>query len=258
MQVIIKENYDEMSKEAAQIIKDAIHLKPNLVLGLATGSTPIGTYEELIRLCKEGDLDFSKVVTFNLDEYVGLPQKHEQSYHYFMHDKLFNHININEANVHVPSGIAKDFAQYCQWYEDEIDKAGGIDLQVLGIGSDGHIGFNEPGTSLTSRTSVVTLTEETIDDNKRFFAGNEAAVPRFAITMGVGTIMEAKCCLLVANSEKKADPVFKLVEGPITSQITASALQMHPNAIVIVDEAAASKLERVNYYKWAYENRPKF
>ncbi len=257
MQVIIKENYEEMSKEAAQIISDAIHLKPNLVLGLATGSTPVGTYKELIRMYQEGELDFSKVVTFNLDEYVGLPPNHDQSYHYFMHDKLFNHININPANVHIPSGIAKDFAKYCQWYEDEIKKAGGIDLQVLGIGSDGHIGFNEPGTSLSSRTSLVTLTEETIKDNSRFFE-KEEDVPRFAITMGVGTIMEAKCCLLLANGEKKADPVSVLVEGPITSQVTASALQMHPNAIVIIDKAAASKLKRVDYYKWAYENRPKF
>jgi len=255
MQVIIKQNYDEMSIEAAEIIKDAIHLKPNLILGLATGSTPIGTYAELIRMHKAGDLDFSKVVTFNLDEYVGLPPTHDQSYHYFMHDKLFNHVNISPANVHVPSGIAKDFNSYCQWYEDEIDKVDGIDIQVLGVGSDGHIGFNEPGTSLTSRTSIVTLTEETLDDNARFFE-NKADVPRFAITMGVGTIMEAALCLLVANGEKKSEQVAALVEGPITSQITASALQMHPNATVIIDEPAALKLNRADYYRWAYENRP--
>ncbi len=255
MQVIIKKDYDEMSKEAAMIIVEAIHNKPNLVLGLATGSTPIGTYQELVKMHKEGKLDFSKVVTFNLDEYFGIPPTHEQSYHYFMHDNLFNHVNINPMNVHVPSGIASDVASYCQWYEDEIDKVGGVDIQVLGIGSDGHIGFNEPGTSLASRTGIVTLTEETIKDNARFFE-KEEDVPRFAITMGVGTIMEAKCCLLVANGAKKADPVAGLIEGPITSQITASALQMHPNAIVIVDEPATSKLKRVDYYKWAYENRP--
>ncbi len=255
MEVIIKENDEEMSKEAAQIIRDAIHLKPNLVLGLATGSTPIGTYEELIRMHKAGELDFSKVVTFNLDEYVGLPPTHDQSYHYFMHEKLFNHINISPANVHVPSGVARDFGSYCQWYEDEIAKAGGVDVQVLGIGSDGHIGFNEPGSSLASRTSIVTLTEETIRDNSRFFESMED-VPRFAITMGVGTIMEAGLCLLLANGEKKADPVAALVEGPITSQVTASALQMHPNATVIIDEAAASKLKRVDYYKWTYDNKP--
>lgn len=255
MQVIIKETYEEMSKEAAKIIRDAIHLKPNLVLGLATGSTPIGTYKELIKMYKNGELDFSKVITFNLDEYVGLPTTHEQSYYYFMHENLFNHININPANVHVPSGVVKDFRKYCQWYEEEIAKVGGIDLQVLGIGSDGHIGFNEPGTSLASRTSIITLTEETIKDNSRFFE-KEEDVPRFAITMGVGTIMEAKHCLLLANGIKKADPVAALVEGPITSQVTASALQMHPNATVIVDAEAASKLKRVNYYKWTYENRP--
>ena len=255
MQVIIKKNYEEMSAEAANIIKDAIHQKPNLVLGLATGSTPIGTYSELIRMYEAGELDFSKVVTFNLDEYVGLPPSHDQSYDYFMRDKLFNHININPENIHVPSGIVKDFDSYCQWYEDEIKKVGGVDVQVLGIGSDGHIGFNEPGSSLASRTRVVTLTSETIEDNSRFFEKKED-VPRFAITMGVGTIMEAKLCLLVANGEKKADPVSVLVEGPITSDVTASVLQMHPNAIVILDEAAASKLKRVDYYKWAYENRP--
>ena len=255
MEVIIKENYEKMSEEAAAIIRDAIHLKPNLVLGLATGSTPIGTYKELIRMHEAGELDFSKVVTFNLDEYVGLPSTHDQSYHYFMHENLFNHININPANVHVPSGVVKDFDRYCQWYEDEIAKVGGIDLQVLGIGSDGHIGFNEPSSSLASRTRIVTLTEDTIKDNARFFESEED-VPRFAITMGVGTIMEAGLCLLLANGEKKADPVEALVEGPITSQVTASALQMHPNATVIIDEAAASKLERVDYYKWTYEKKP--
>ena len=255
MQVIIKDTYEEMSMEAAEIIKDAIHLKPNLVLGLATGSTPIGTYKELIRMHQAGELDLSKVVTFNLDEYVGLPSTHNQSYHYFMHENLFNHINISPTNVHVPSGVVKDSHRYCQWYEDEIAKVGGIDLQVLGIGSDGHIGFNEPGSSLASRTMIVTLTEETISDNSRFFERIED-VPRFAITMGVGTIMEAKHCLLVANGEKKAEPVAALVEGPITSQVTASALQMHPNATVIIDNAAASKLKRVDYYKWTYENRP--
>jgi glucosamine-6-phosphate deaminase len=255
MEVIIKENYEEISKEAAEIIRDAIHLKPNLVLGLATGSTPIGTYKELIQMHEAGELDFSKVVTFNLDEYVGLPSTHDQSYHYFMHENLFNHINTNPANVHVPSGVVEDFDRYCQWYEDEIAKAGGIDLQVLGIGSDGHIGFNEPGSSLASRTRIVTLTEETIKDNSRFFESMDD-VPKFAITMGVGTIMEAGLCLLLANGEKKADPVEALVEGPITSQVTASALQMHPNATVIIDEAAASKLKRVDYYKWTYENKP--
>lgn len=253
--MIIKDTYEEMSIEAAKIIRDAIHLKPNLVLGLATGSTPVGTYRELIRMYEAGELDFSKVVTFNLDEYVGLPATHDQSYYYFMHENLFNHVNINPANVHVPSGVVRDFDRYCQWYEEEITKVGGVDLQVLGIGSDGHIGFNEPGSSLASRTMIVTLTQETIKDNSRFFERMED-VPRFAITMGVGTIMEAKHCLLLANGEKKADPVASLVEGPITSQVTASALQMHPNATVIVDNAAASKLKRVDYYKWTYENRP--
>ena len=255
MQVIIKDTYEEMSTEAAEIIRDATNLKPNLVLGLATGSTPLGTYGELIRMNKAGELDFSKVITFNLDEYAGLPSTHDQSYYYFMHENLFDHINISPSNVHVPSGVASDSDRYCEWYEDEIDRAGGIDLQVLGIGGDGHIAFNEPGSSLASRTRIVTLTEETIEDNARFFDRMED-VPRFAITMGVGTIMEAEYCLLLANGEKKADKVAALVEGPITSQITASALQMHPRTTVIVDAAAASKLERADYYRWTYENRP--
>ena len=255
MQVIIKDTYEEMSIEAAEIIRDAINLKPNLVLGLATGSTPVGTYRELIRMHKAGELDFSKAITFNLDEYAGLPSTHNQSYYYFMHENLFDHINISPSNVHVPSGVVKDFDRYCQWYEEEIAKVGGIDLQVLGIGSDGHIAFNEPGSSLASRTRIVTLTEETIEDNSRFFDRMED-VPRFAITMGVGTIMDARHCLLLANGKKKADPVAALVEGPITSQITASALQMHPRATVMADNAAASQLKRTDYYKWTYENRP--
>lgn len=256
MEIIIKPTYEEMSKEAADIIRDAMVRKPNLVLGLATGSTPIGTYEELIRMHKKEGLDFSKVVTFNLDEYYGLPRTHEQSYYYFMFDKLFDHVNIDPRNIHIPDGMAKDIEAHCQWYEEEIGKAGGIDLQVLGIGNDGHIAFNEPGASLASRTHLEALAESTIKDNARFFE-REEDVPRFAITIGVGTTLEAKRCLLLASGEKKADAVAKFVEGPITSQITASALQMHPNTTVILDKAAASKLRRINHYQWVYENRRK-
>jgi glucosamine-6-phosphate deaminase len=256
MQIIIKSTYEEISEESANIIRDAIERKPNLVLGLATGSSPVGTYRELIRMHEEEGLDFSKVVTFNLDEYYGLSPAHEQSYHYFMYDNLFSSININPENVHVPSGVAKDVEAHCQWYEEEIRKAGGIDVQVLGIGSDGHVAFNEPGASLASRTHLEALAEPTIQDNARFF-DREEDVPRFAITMGVGTILEARHCLLLANGEKKADAVAKFVEGPITSQITASALQMHPNTTVILDEDAASKLERAEHHKWVYENKRK-
>lgn len=254
MQVIIKSDYDAMSKEGAKIVANVVRSKPNAVLGLATGSTPIGLYKELIRMHKEEGLDFSKCTSFNLDEYWGLSGDHDQSYYYFMHDNLFNHINLPEEKIHVPSGTT-DPSTFCQWYEDEIVKAGGVDIQVLGIGSDGHIAFNEPGSSLTSRTRQVTLTEETIDDNTRFFAKKED-VPRQAVTMGCGTIMDAGICLMLINSKKKAATAKKAVEGPITQMVTASILQMHQNAITILDEEAASDLELKDYYKWVYENQP--
>ena len=243
MKVIIKKNYEELSKEAAETIKEAIQKKPNLVLGLATGSTPIGTYQELARMYREKGLDFSKVVIFNLDEYLGLPADHPQSYHYFMYENLLNHVNINPENFNIPDGMTKNIEKFCQEYEEKIQKTGGIDLQLLGIGSDGHIGFNEPGTLLDSRTQLVKLAESTIKDNSRFFE-KEEDVPRFAITMGVQTIFEAKKILLLASGENKAEAVAKALEGPITSQITASILQKHPDVIVILDEAAALKLKR--------------
>jgi len=254
MEVIIAQDYDHMSKVVADVIEAQIMSKPNAVLGLATGGTPVGAYRELIKRHKEGRLDFSKVVTFNLDEYVGLPTTHDQSYHYFMHEHLFDEINVNPENVHIPSGTARDFKTHCQWYEDQIVVAGGIDLQLLGIGGDGHIAFNEPGSSLGSRTRLKTLTEQTIEDNARFFEHSED-VPRFAITMGVGTILEAHNILLIANSEKKAKAVADFIEGPVTSQITASALQLHRNTIVVLDEAAASTLKHHNYYKWVYTQK---
>lgn len=248
MRIYITKDYDEMSKKAAKIMAQQVMQKPNSVLGLATGGTPVGTYKELIRLHKEQGLDFSKIVSFNLDEYYGLPTTHDQSYHYFMHDNLFNHVNINSQNTHVPSGLAEDINAACEWYEAEIEKSGGIDLQLLGIGSDGHIAFNEPSSSLGSRTRIKTLTQETIDDNARFFDTVED-VPKFAVTMGVGTIMEANRILLIANGEKKADVVSQFIEGAVTAEITASVLQMHPWVTVILDEAAASKLKRLDYYK---------
>jgi len=243
VKVTIKKNYEELSKEAAETIKEAIQKKPNLVLGLATGSTPIGTYQELARMYREKGLDFSKVVIFNLDEYLGLPADHPQSYHYFMYENLLNHVNINPENFNIPDGMTKNIEKFCQEYEEKIQKTGGIDLQLLGIGSDGHIGFNEPGTLLDSRTQLVKLAESTIKDNSRFFE-KEEDVPRFAITMGVQTIFEAKKILLLASGENKAEAVAKALEGPITSQITASILQKHPDVIVILDEAAALKLKR--------------
>jgi len=256
MEVIICKDYDEMSRVAARIIQRQIIRKPDSVLGLATGGTPIGTYKELIRMHREEGLDFSKVTTFNLDEYLGLPPTHEQSYHYFMYENLFNHINIDRSRIFIPNGMAEDIDGFCQWYEEQIKEAGGIDLQLLGIGSDGHIAFNEPGSSLGSRTRLKTLAESTIRDNARFFE-REEDVPRFAITMGVGTILEAREILLIANGEKKAPVCAEFIEGPVTARVTASTLQLHPRAIVVLDEAAASKLKYADYYRWVQEQKQK-
>lgn len=241
MLVIVKDNYESLSNEAAQIVADRLRRKPNLVLGLATGSTPLGLYKELIRMHKEEGLDFSRVTTFNLDEYVGLPPTHDQSYRYFMQKNLFDHINIPERFVHVPDGMANDIDAHCEWYEEEIRRAGGIDVQVLGIGANGHIAFNEPGSSLGSRTRVKTLTDKTRWDNARFFE-SAREVPKYALTMGVGTIMDAKELVLVANGAGKAEAIRAAAEGPITAQCPASVIQLHRKAFVIVDKDAASKL----------------
>ena len=249
MWVIILKRYEEMSRKSAEIVADRLRRKPDLVLGLATGSTPLGMYKELIRMHKEEKLDFSKARTFNLDEYCGLSPDHPQSYHYFMWDNLFNHININSANVYVPSGDVESAETFCKWYEEKIKEVGGIDLQVLGIGRDGHIGFNEPGSSLTSRTRIKTLTEETVEDNARFFEKKED-VPRYAITMGLGTIGEANECLLLANGANKAEVIQEAIEGPVSTSITASLLQLHPRAIFVLDEEASKNLKRREYYKY--------
>lgn len=259
MQVIIKANYDEMSREGAQIVKSRLLKKPNLVLGLATGTTPLGLYRELIRMHREEGLSFSHVVTFNLDEYLGLPPEHEQSYNFFMMENLFKHIDINPKNIHIPDGRTKpvDVEEYCEWYESRIRKVGGIDLQVLGIGRDGHIGFNEPGSSLGSRTRVKTLTEETIQDNSRFF-NKPSEVPVYSITMGVGTIMEAKEIMLLASGKNKASAIATAIEGGVTAQVTASVLQLHRRVIVILDEDAASLLKRKDYYNFVTRTTKKF
>jgi glucosamine-6-phosphate deaminase len=254
MEIIIAPDYEQMSSISAEIIASEIKRKHDLVLGLATGDTPVGTYKELSRIHKEEGLDFSKVTTFNLDEYVGLAPLHENSYNLFMWEQLFKHVNVNSANVYVPQGNTEDPEEFSQWYERQIEKAGGIDLQVLGIGGDGHIGFNEPGSSFASRTRVKALVRQTIEDNARFFEKVED-VPRFAITMGIGTILEAKKVLLIANGEKKAGVCAQFIEGPVSSQITASALQLHSYATVVLDEGAASKLKRTEYYNWVRDNK---
>jgi glucosamine-6-phosphate deaminase len=254
VEIIITPTYEDMSKLAADMVESQLLRKPSSVLGLATGSTPVGTYQELCRRHKEAGLDFSKVVTFNLDEYLDLAPSHEQSYRYAMDQHLFRHVNIDPKNIYVPYGHADDVEEFCAWYEAEIQRVGGIDLQLLGIGSDGHIAFNEPGSSLGSRTRLKTLTQETIEDNARFFK-NRDEVPRFAITMGVGTIMEAKRIILLAAGRKKSEIVAEAIEGPITAQVSASALQLHPHVTVILDEEAGSKLHRADYYKWVFEQK---
>jgi len=255
MEVIICKTYDAMSRAAAEVVAQVLNEKPNAVLGMATGSTPLGLYQELVRMHREESLDFSQVTTFNLDEYVGLPTTHEQSYHYFMHENFFKHVNIPKQNIHIPSGTTSNYRAFCQWYEKRIDECGGIDVQILGIGSDGHIAFNEPGSSLSSRTRLKTLAKQTIDDNARFFDSREQ-VPVYAITMGVGTIMEARKLLLLANGAKKAEAVAAAVEGPVSSMVTASALQMHEDATVFADDPAASKLKMREYYEWIQAKKP--
>jgi glucosamine-6-phosphate deaminase len=258
MEIIIQPTPEAGSIIAARIIAKLVRSKPDCVLGLATGSTPLGTYRELIRMHREDGLDFSKVTTFNLDEYVGLPPEHPQSYRAFMAENFFRHVNVDVKRTHIPDGMARDVPAECARYEAAIRAAGGIDLQLLGIGSDGHIGFNEPSSSLASRTRIKTLTERTRADNARFFEGDLAKVPVHCITMGVGTIMESREVLLLAFGANKAGAVAGAVEGPITAMNPASILQMHPVAKCVMDEAAATKLSRRDYYRWVYSQKPEW
>ena len=255
MEVIIQPTYAQLAEVAAEIIKDALLRKPNLVLGLATGSTPIGLYETLVRMHKTDGLDFSGVTTFNLDEYVGIPPNHPYSYHSFMATHFFNAVNIPAENCHIPQSTVEAHEEFCERYEAVIVDAGGIDIQVLGIGKDGHIGFNEPSSSLGSRTRIKTLAQSTLEANAPHFGGTVDAVPKMAITMGVGTIMEAKRCLLLASGDSKAEAIANAVEGAITAEVPASVLQMHPRAVVVIDEGAASRLKRIDYYKQVYANK---
>jgi glucosamine-6-phosphate deaminase len=257
LELIIQPDSEAASRLAARAVVRLLREKPAAVLGLATGSTPLRLYQELIRLHQEQQIDFSGVTTFNLDEYVGLPREHVQSYHSFMWENLFRHVNIDPQKVHIPDGLTPDVPACCQDYERKILGAGGIDLQVLGIGTDGHLGFNEPGSSLASRTRIKTLTSQTRRDNARFF-GSVAQVPYHAITMGVGTVMEARQCLLLAFGAVKAPAVAQAVEGPITAMHPASILQMHPAVRVFLDEPAAASLKRADYYRWVYENKPEW
>jgi glucosamine-6-phosphate deaminase len=242
MLLLVRKDYDEMSKEAAQRVAELVRRKPDCVIGFATGSTPLGVYKELIRMHKEEGLDFSHMTTFNLDEYVGLPPNHDQSYHYFMWENLFKYINVDPRYVYIPHGMADDVRAHCGWYEEQIDRAGGIDLQILGIGGNGHIAFNEPGSSLGSRTRIKTLDEKTRKDNSRFFTSMDE-VPKYAITMGIGTIMDARQLILLANGKNKAQAIKNTIEGPITAMVPATIVQLHEYATIVVDKDAASLLE---------------
>ena len=248
MLVILKRDNEEANEHAAQLIAGAIKKNPSLTLGLATGNTMIGLYRHLVRLHQSVPLDFSRVVTFNLDEYLGLTASHPQSYHHFMHEHFFRHVNVPAHNIHIPDGsIRGDFDAYCASYEQSIRAAGGIDLQLLGIGRNGHIGFNEPTSSLASRTRLKVLSRETLDDNSKFFGPGEEN-PRCAITMGIGTILEARKILLLATGASKAAAVAKSIEGPITCAVSASALQLHPDVTFVLDEPAAAQLAERDYY----------
>ena len=253
MLVLITNDYAELSREAARIVTNAMRKKPGLRLGLATGDTQQGMYDELVRMHREEHLDFSRVITFNLDEYIGLPAGHPQSFRSVMHTALFDHVNITASHIHVPDGTPNDgFDEVCQRYEQEIQRAGGIDLQIVGIGKDGHIGFNEPTSSLASRTRPKTLTQGTIEDNRHNFPKGEEP-PAAAITMGIGTILEARRILLLASGAAKAKAVALAVEGPLTASVSASALQMHGEVTVLVDRAAAENLQHKDYYRKSLE-----
>lgn len=241
MQIIVAKNYEEMSRIAADMISRCVKDMPECVLGLATGSTPIGTYKCLVDDYKNGKIDFSGVTTFNLDEYAGLPGENNQSYRYFMNDNLFNHVNIDAAATHIPDGMTSNPQQMCEDYDEAIIDAGGIDLQLLGIGHNGHIGFNEPAPDFPVGTHVVDLTESTINANSRLFDSIDD-VPRQAFTMGIGTIMCARSVLVVASGADKADIVARAFTGPVCPDVPASVLQLHPDATVICDAEAAAKL----------------
>ncbi len=238
MKIAVCENYDELSNKAFEVIKEQVVEKPDSVLGLATGSSPVGMYKDMIKDHKENGTSYKDVVTYNLDEYVGIDRNDPQSYYTFMNENLFSEIDIDPKNTHVPYGNTKED---CEKYEDSVN---GVDIQVLGIGQNGHIGFNEPGTPFDEPTHIVDLTENTREANARFFDNDIDKVPAQAITQGIGTIMKAKKILLVANGANKADAVKAMIEGPVSVECPASVLQIHPDVVVVIDKEAASKLSK--------------
>jgi glucosamine-6-phosphate deaminase len=257
MEIIIQPTARDAATLAAHLIADRLRAKPNLVLGCATGRTMESIYELLVRFHQKEGLDFSQCRTFNLDEYVGLSPEDERSYHYYMRQHLFDKVNISPENTHLPNGVAPDLKAEARRYETAIAEAGGIDLQLLGLGETGHIGFNEPLSALMSRTRDKALAPLTLQQNAQFFGG-AAKVPKQALTMGVGTILEAREILMVVTGQKKASILAKATEGPITAMISATALQLHGRCKVVVDEDAATELQGKEYYRWIFENEPEW
>jgi len=258
MEIIIQRDAEMACALVARLIARAIEEKPSLVLGLATGRTMEGVYRRLVEMHKSQGLDFSGCRTFNLDEYVGLPPDDKGSYCYYMRRHFFSQVNMRPENTHLPDGMATDLVAACERYEELIHEAGGIDLQILGIGEAGHIGFNEPLSALLSRTREKALSPMTLLQNAPFFGGSPANVPPRALTMGVGTILEGKRLLLLATGKNKAGVIAKTMEGPITAMLSASAVQLHPRCATILDEAAAAELQQQEYYRWIFDNEPEW
>jgi glucosamine-6-phosphate deaminase len=257
MEIVIQPDLDRAAWLTSRIVAHELRQNPWLVLGLATGRTMEPVYDYLVELHGEQGLDFSLCRAFNLDEYVGLAPEHPQSYRRFMDEHLFSRVNIDQRNTRVLNGLAADIPAECAAFEREIAEAGGIDVQVLGIGRDGHIGFNEPSSSLRSRTRNKTLTPETVAQNAPLF-GDPALMPRHVLTMGIGTILDSKLCVMLITGSEKAEIAAKAIEGPMTAMVPASAMQLHPSCTVILDEAAAVKLRNADYYRWNWENKPEW
>ena len=254
MEILIRNTPEAGAKLGANIVSKIIQTRDKPVLGLATGATPLRMYKELIKMHQSNQLSFRDCTTFNLDEYKGLPPENKHSYHFYMMSNFFDHTDIDKKNVHLPNGFANDLRESCRKYEKLIHDAGGIDLQVLGIGTNGHIGFNEPTGSFASRTWVKILSKQTIKDNSTYFETPEE-VPHHVVTMGIATIMESKHCLLIANGAKKADAIRKMIEGPLSASCPASILQMHPRVTIVLDEEASYLLTFKDHYKWVEKNK---
>ncbi len=257
MEVIIQADSSQASHLVARLIANKIRVKPDLVLGLATGQTMTSVYPHLVDMHRTQGLDFSGCRSFNLDEYIGLPPEDVNSYRHYMNINLFNHVNIKPENTHLPNGMASDLPAECARYEQAIRDAGGIDLQLLGIGQDGHIGFNEPLSAIFSRTREKALSQMTIVQNGALFE-DPGRMPHRALTMGVGTILDSKRCILLAMGASKAEIIAKAVEGPITAMISASALQLHQHCTIVVDQSAAAQLQGTAYYRWIFNNEPEW